>query len=97
MTRKAQICLIIFILLALPGICLAQEDTWTRKANMPTARSYLSTSVVKGKIYALGGIRSWNNPAGISVVEEYTPEGWPFSVSLQNKLTTAWGNIKRGR
>ena len=30
-------------------------DTWTRKADMPTARTYFSASVVNGKIYAIGG------------------------------------------
>ena len=33
----------------------AEGDTWTRKADMPTARMLLSTSVVDGKIYAIGG------------------------------------------
>jgi N-acetylneuraminic acid mutarotase len=49
-------------------------DTWTRKADMPTARAYLSTSAVNGKIYAIGG--TLINPAwyrGISTVEEYNP------------------------
>ncbi len=41
---------------------------------MPTGRHYLSTSVVDGKIYAIGG---WNGVAGLlhySAVEEYDPE-----------------------
>lgn len=51
----------IFILLMLSGvmgfeeISLAFEGQWTKKADMPTPRSSLSTSAVKGKIYAIGG------------------------------------------
>jgi len=37
----------------------AAEDTWTRKADMPTARLGLSTSVVDGKIYAIGGAQAY--------------------------------------
>ena len=46
-------------------------DTWTKKADMPTARQSLSTSVVNGKIYGIGGIRTWAIP--LSTVEEYDP------------------------
>jgi len=44
-------------------------DTWTRKADMPTARSALSTSAVNGKIYAIGGYVGGGTP--LSTVEEY--------------------------
>jgi N-acetylneuraminic acid mutarotase len=47
-------------------------NTWTKKADMPTARFFLSTSVVNGKIYAIGG--SFSGPNDIlSIVEEYDP------------------------
>jgi hypothetical protein len=59
-------------LLTQVGISLAGEDVWTRKADMPTARAELSTSVVDGKIYAIGG---WRPPdEQLSIVEEYDPE-----------------------
>ena len=67
-------------------------DTWVKKADMLTTRAYLSTSVVKGKIYAIGGSRQW--PVPLATVEEYTPEGWPFSVSPQGKKKITWGRIK---
>jgi hypothetical protein len=44
-------------------------DTWTKKADIPTARSWLSTRAVDGKIYAIDGWRSTNT----SSVEEYDP------------------------
>jgi N-acetylneuraminic acid mutarotase len=47
-------------------------DTWTQKAPMPTPRVALSTSVVNGKIYAIGGIYG-NGGALFRTVEEYDP------------------------
>jgi hypothetical protein len=47
-------------------------DTWTRKADMPTARDSLSTSVVNGKIYAIGGAMSGDG-VSLSIIEEYDP------------------------
>jgi hypothetical protein len=44
-------------------------DTWTRKANMPTARWGLSSSAVDGKIYAVGGALVSN--VAVPTVEEY--------------------------
>jgi hypothetical protein len=41
--------------------------TWTRKADMPTARLFFTTSVVDWKIYSIGGIGSPKK------VEEYDP------------------------
>jgi len=46
-------------------------DTWTRKASMPTARSYPSATVLGGKIYVMGG-GVWNG-AIFSTVEMYDP------------------------
>ena len=49
-------------------------DTWVRKKDMPTPRAYLSSAVVNGKIYAIGGqiIQSNGGPV-TSIVEEYNP------------------------
>jgi hypothetical protein len=67
-------------------------DVWTKKTNMPTARSYLSSSVVDDKIYAIGG---WAANF-VTAMEEYTPE-WQFAVSPKDKLATTWGNAKKSR
>ncbi|MCH8294314.1 hypothetical protein IH992_24800, partial [Candidatus Poribacteria bacterium] len=49
-------------------------DTWTRKADMPTARKGMATSVVNGKIYAFGGSTVVQAPPGLlTTVEEYDP------------------------
>jgi N-acetylneuraminic acid mutarotase len=45
-------------------------DTWTRKADMPTGRSCLTTAVVNGKVYAIGGLTS---EGCLSEAEEYDP------------------------
>jgi N-acetylneuraminic acid mutarotase len=47
-------------------------DTWAKKAPMSIARAALSTSVVDGKIYAIGGIHG-KGGALFSTVEEYDP------------------------
>ncbi|MYC77375.1 sigma-70 family RNA polymerase sigma factor [Candidatus Poribacteria bacterium] len=48
-------------------------DTWTQKADMPTARSYFSTSVMDGKIYAIGGTSIFNEQYRLETVEVYDP------------------------
>jgi RNA polymerase sigma factor (sigma-70 family) len=70
-------------------------DSWTTKPDMSTARVLLSASLVNGKIYAIGGGTTWNVALNEGVVEEYTPEGWPFAVSSQMKQPTKWGTMKQ--
>ena len=55
---------------------ISDADTWVEKSDMPTPRSWLSTSIVNGKIYAIGGhvwIAKQNVWQPISTVEEYDP------------------------
>ena len=73
-----------------------EKNRWARlKDQMPTGRGTLSTAVLDGKIYAIGGHH--NGPR--RETEVYTPDGWPFpkafSVTPQDKLATVWGEIKR--
>ncbi|MHC4534360.1 MAG: Kelch repeat-containing protein [Planctomycetota bacterium] len=63
---------VVAVLLGTTSVSSAVEDTWTRKAKMPTARYGLSTSVVDGKIYAIGGGQAMYG-AYLSTVEEYDP------------------------
>ena len=71
--KKIILPVLVFIL-ALASMSLASDGTWTTKADMPTARLLLSTSVVDGKIYAIGGAGSQPNVSvGTSTVEEYDP------------------------
>ena len=55
--------------LAPPG----EVGKWTKKADMPTSRNRHSTSVVDGKIYAIGGIGGiWWNVASVEVYDQVT-------------------------
>jgi hypothetical protein len=63
--------LIISGFLSTAMVCLAAENTWTIKSDMPTARGFVSGCVVDGKIYVIGGF-----PTHYSVtdaVEMYDP------------------------
>lgn len=67
-TLVSLIC--IALLGLLPSISFAEKGKWTKKEDMPTARADLATSVVNGKIYAIGGeIRGGYTTA----TEEYDP------------------------
>jgi N-acetylneuraminic acid mutarotase len=48
-----------------------RAETWTQKADMPTARLGLSTSVVDGKIYAISALQGGANR--LTKVEAYDP------------------------
>jgi len=66
--------LIVITLLGVSVIGTAQEDTWTRKADMPTARAISSTSWVNEKIYAIGGAMLVGGlQVPLAIVEEYNP------------------------
>jgi len=87
----------------------ARADTWTTKADMPTAREILSTSVVNGKIYAIGA-QSRNALPAFSTVEEYdpvtdtwtkkadmpTPRDWMSTSVLDERIYAFGGTIRRG-
>ncbi len=90
-------------LLGISSMSLAEEGKWAKKADMPTPRSGLSTCVVNGKIYAIGG---GEIP---SIVEEYDPvtDIWTkkasvptarsaFSASAVNGKIYAIGGMVKG-
>ncbi len=66
-----------------------ETDTWTRKADMPTARHSLSTCVVNGKIYAIGGLDITTK--ALSIVEEYDPTTDTWTKKLD--MPTARGGL----
>jgi N-acetylneuraminic acid mutarotase len=81
-----------------------EGGTWTKKADMPTGRCGLSSSVVEGKIYTIGG-RIGNTP--VNTVEEYDPatDTWTkkadmptarmrLSTSVMNGKIYAFGGMK---
>ncbi|MHC4309960.1 MAG: Kelch repeat-containing protein [Planctomycetota bacterium] len=77
--------LILSVLLGISSPSLGAGHTWTQKADMPTARSCLSTSVANGKIYAIGGMRNTSSEP-LSTVEEYDPntDTWTTKANMPN-------------
>lgn len=82
----------------------ARAATWTQKTDMPTARSWLSTSVVDGKIYAIGGLTSLRG-TDLATVEVYdpvtdtwtqkadmpTPRGWLATSAVNGRIYAIGG------
>jgi len=95
---KRTISLVSVLGLGLVCTSLGAEDTWTRKADMPTARSCLATSVVNGKIYAIGGIRDASS-APLSTVEEYDPgtDTWTAKADMPTARISLCTSVVDGR
>jgi len=64
--------LVIALLFGVTKMSIAVEGTWIRKTDLPTARFGLSTNVVDGKIYVIGGGATMYGSA-LSIVEQYDP------------------------
>lgn len=86
-----------------PGVSTVEAydpvtNTWAAKADMPTPRGAMSTSVVNGRVYAIGGSEFWygvgTGGEDYPTVEEYYPGGLVAAVSPQGKVTATWGMIK---
>ena len=102
--RKTQVCtvfiLLLIMFLSVSGIGMAQEGTWARKADMKFPRGGLSTAVVDGKIYAIGGVtRVGGLPQTLSTVEAHDPatNKWTERAAMPTKrysLSTAVVNGK---
>ena len=73
-------------------------DTWTQKADMPTPRSYLSTSVMDGKIYAIGGMSNSNEQWRLETVEVYDPatDTWAKTESINKARSCAAISVVSG-
>ena len=65
---------ILCALLAITVAKLPAEENWERKADMPTQRAGFATSVVNGKIYAIGGEVDKFGDMELSTVEMYDPK-----------------------
>ena len=64
-------------------------DRWTHEADMPTPRGWLSTSVVTGRIYAIGGADQ--KITALPTVEAYDTG---FSIDAGGKLPALWGEVR---
>jgi hypothetical protein len=74
--------------MSLATMSRAAESLWTKKTGMPTPRMCPSTSVVGGRIYAMGGAPDIVSSLG--TVEEYDPatDTWRARSAMP---TTRWG------
>ena len=76
-------------------------DTWTRKTDMPTARHGLSTAVVDGKIYAIGGTQGIPNRqmTMLKTVEAYDPvtDVWMEKASLLSPRAQLATSVVNGK
>ncbi|QIB68396.1 hypothetical protein Ami103574_03275 [Aminipila butyrica] len=59
----------------------AQTDTWTTGKSMPTARAGLTSSVVRNKIYAIGGANDSGNLAAVEIYDTQT-DTWTTGKSM---------------
>jgi N-acetylneuraminic acid mutarotase len=59
------------VLVSISRTSMATEGTWTRKADMPTTRTFVSGCILDGKIYIIGGAPSLYSIT--SAVEMYDP------------------------
>jgi RNA polymerase sigma factor (sigma-70 family) len=73
-------------------------DTWTKKADMPTARSESSASVVNGKIYVIGGW-NWNKGGNLATAEEYDPvtDIWTKKADMPNARSQLSASVVNGK
>jgi N-acetylneuraminic acid mutarotase len=87
------ISLAVGALLGPASASLGAGDTWTQKADMPTARIGHSTVVVNGKIYAIGGYAAAGAPR-LRTVEEYDPvtDTW----TIKAPMPTARAGLSSG-
>jgi len=82
----------ILLLLVANSICFAQANTWTKKADMPTPRSNISSAALNGRIIVAGGMLK--DLSSSSAVEEYNP-GTDTWIKKGN-MTTARDSIAVG-
>ncbi len=95
--KTARMLLILVLALGLAAVSLAAEDTWTQKSPMPTARYVLSSSVVDGKIYAIGG--GVASGAAFSTVVAYDPvtDTWTRKADMPMVRGAGASSVVNGR
>ena len=75
-SRRSNLFIVCIMLIVIGGVQQVtavemEAGTWTRKADMPTARYIAGSAVVDGKIYVIGGTPF--QFAATAAVEEYSP------------------------
>jgi N-acetylneuraminic acid mutarotase len=93
---KKKISNVLVLALGLVSVSLATEGIWTTKTSMPTARYVLSSSVVDGKIYAIGGTPG---SGAFSTVESYDPvtDTWTRKANMPMIRAAGTSSVVNGR
>jgi N-acetylneuraminic acid mutarotase len=94
MRKTTQLVLVLLLISVAP----AGAGTWSRKADMPTARCGLSTSVVDGKVYAIGGVQNMTI-THLSAVEAYDPatDTWTRRADMPTSRHGQSASVVNGR
>jgi N-acetylneuraminic acid mutarotase len=94
---RSTVLLVLVLALGLTSLSLAVEDIWTKKADMPTARFFLGTCAVDGKIYAIGGCPAPH--VSISVVEVYDPvtNTWTSKANMSTARVGLGASVVNGK
>jgi N-acetylneuraminic acid mutarotase/fibronectin type 3 domain-containing protein len=76
-------------------------DTWTTKANMPTARRYCAAAAVDGIIYVIGGSykTASTTTTALAINEAYNPatDSWTTKASLPVALHGVTASVANGK
>ncbi len=97
--KTTKMLAILVVALGIVPMSLAAEATWTKKADMPTVRFDFSTSVVDGKIYAIGGRDQGVGGAVFPTVEEYDPaaDTWTQKADMPTPRTSLSTSVVDGK
>ncbi len=87
-----SVMLAVFGILCMTSISFAQDNIWTSKTDMPTARQGHSSCVVNGKIYVIGGVKDANDSI-ITTIEEYDPATDIWTTKTNMQTPRSWFGI----
>lgn len=95
--KTTKMLAILVLALGLASVSLAAEDTWTTKADMLTRRHVLSSSVVDGKLYAIGG--DPGTDYSLSTVEAYEPvtDTWTMKAGMPMARAGGASSVVNGK
>jgi len=93
MNTRRMLQVVTVVLTVMASMSPVAECGWTQRADMPTARSGLSTCVVDGKIYAIGG------GAPVTTVEQYDPatDTWAKKSNMQTPRVFFSASVVSGK
>jgi N-acetylneuraminic acid mutarotase len=87
-----SVMLAVFGILCTTSISFAQDNIWTSKTDMPTARQGHSSCVVNGRIYVIGGVKDANDSI-ITTIEEYDPATDTWTTKTDMQTPRSWFGI----